>query len=86
MADRSERRTVFIYPKGDTKVLGGLANTNGITNKNFYAMIEIILVFESSYTLSLGGDDEVPKDDAEMKPGDYYIDGKSISYALSQVC
>ncbi|MCJ1341921.1 hypothetical protein MMC31_000099, partial [Peltigera leucophlebia] len=58
MADRSEGRTVFIYAKGDNTVLGGLVNTNGITNKNFYAMIEIILVFESSYTLALGGDDE----------------------------
>lgn len=77
MADRSEGRTVSIYAKGDNKVLGG------ITNKNFYAMIEIILVFESSYTLALGGDDEVPRDDAEMKPGDYYVEGKSTSHAHS---
>lgn len=34
MADRSEGRTVFIYAKSDTIVLGGLVNTNGITNKN----------------------------------------------------
>ena len=74
---------MFIYAKGDNTVLGGLVNTNGITNKNFYAMIEIILVFESSYALALGGDDEVPRDDAEMKPGDYYVDGKSTSHAHS---
>lgn len=81
--DRTEGRTVFIYAKGDNNVLGGLVNTKGITNKNFYAMIEIILVCKSSYTLTLGGDNEVPRDDAEMKPGDYYVDGKSTSHAHS---
>lgn len=41
--DRSECRTVFIYnAKGDDKVLGGLVNTKGITNKNFFDMIEIL--------------------------------------------
>lgn len=73
MANRSESHTVFIYAKSDNTVLGGLVNTNGITNKNFYAMIKIILVFKSSYTLALGGNDEVSRDDAEIKLGDYYM-------------
>ena len=82
--DRSEGRTVFIYnAKGDNKVLGGLVNTNGITNKNFYDMIEILLVFDSPYTLTLAGDGTVPKDDAEVKPGNYYVDGKSTTHAHS---
>lgn len=77
--DRTEGRTVFIYAKGDNNgVLGGLVNTKGITNKNFYAMIDIILVCKTSYTLTLGGDLEVPRDDVEVRPGDYYVDGKSI--------
>lgn len=68
---RSKGRTVFIYAKGDDNLLGGLVNTKGVTNKNFYAMIEILLVFESTYTLALGGVGELPRDDAEIKPGNY---------------
>lgn len=30
-------------------------------------MIELLLVFDGTYTLALGGDDDVPRDDAEMK-------------------
>ncbi len=81
--DRSKGRIVFIYAKSDNNLLGGLVNINGITNKNFYTMIEILLVFESTYILVLGGDDEVPRDDAEMKPGNYYVDGKSTTHAHS---
>lgn len=73
MADCSESHTVFIYAKSDNTVLSSLVNINGITNKNFYAMIKIILVFKSSYTLALSGDDKVSRDDAEIKPGDYYM-------------
>lgn len=81
--DRTEGRTVFIYAKGYHNLLGGLVNTKGITNTNLYAMIDIILVCKSSYTLTLGGDNEVSRDDAEVRPGDYYVDGKSISHAHS---
>lgn len=48
----------------------------GITNKNFHDMLEILLVFDSPYTLILGGD-IVPRDGAELQPGNYYVDGKS---------
>lgn len=86
--DRSARRIVFLYRKSNNILLGGLANVNGITNNNFYAMIEILLVFESPYTLTHGdgGADEVPRDDAGMKPGNYYVDGKSTTHTHSQVC
>lgn len=40
--------------KGDNEQLGGLINTRGITNKNFHDMLEILLVFDSPYTLILG--------------------------------
>lgn len=49
-------------------------------------MIEILLVFESLYALALGGDDGVPNDDAEMKPGNYYVEGKYTTHAYSYVC
>ena len=80
---RSKGRTVFIYAKGDDNLLGGLVNTKGVTNKNFYAMIEILLVFESTYSLALGGVGEAPRDDAEIKPGNYYVEGKFTTHAHS---
>ena len=39
-------------------------------------MLEILLVFDSPYTVILGGD-IVPRDGAELQPGNYYVDGKS---------
>ena len=75
--DRLEKRTVFIYNvKGDNEEIGGLGNTQGITNKKFYDMLEIILVFHSPCTLALAGGGAVPKDGAELKLGKYSIDGK----------
>lgn len=75
--DRSAGRTVFIYSAtGANEQLGGLINTRGITNKNFYEMLEIVLVFASPYTLTLTGE-IVPRDGAELQRGDYYVDGKS---------
>lgn len=75
--DRSTGRIVFIYnANGDNELLGGLSNTQGITNKNFYEMLEIVLVFASPYTLRLAGD-IVPRDGTELQRGDYYVDGKS---------
>lgn len=81
--DRSADRTLFIYRgNGGNKVLGGLVNTKGITNKNLYDMIEILLVFDSTYTLAHEGE-TVCKDDAELKPGNYYVYGNSSTYVHS---
>lgn len=44
-------------------------------------MIEILLVFESTFILAFSGNDKVPKDDAKMKPRNYYVDGKSTTHA-----
>ena len=44
--DRSEGRDVHPYnPSVPTKPLGGLILINGITNANFYAMVEIFVIF-----------------------------------------
>lgn len=51
-----------------------------MTNKNFYEMLEILLFFES---LALAGGDTVPKDSAELRPGIYYVDGKSTNLTHS---
>lgn len=75
--DRSTGRIVFIYnANGDNELLGDLSNTQVITNKNFYEMLEIVLVFTSPYTLTLAGD-IVPRDGAELHRGDYFVDGNS---------
>jgi len=39
---------VRIYRVGDTNtVLGGLIVTNGMTNLNFYSMVEIVFIFDT---------------------------------------
>lgn len=64
---RSRGHTVFIYnAKGENEELGGLGMTQGITNKNFYDMLEILLVFNSPYNLTLAGGDTGPKDGRKM--------------------
>jgi hypothetical protein len=48
--DRSEGRNAHIYNTSNrTTVLGGIILTNGITNANFYSMVEIIVLFTSSF-------------------------------------
>lgn len=70
------------YNKSDNKELGGLSMTKDISNKNFYEMLEIPLVFHSLYIFTLEGGDRVPKDGAELKPGKY---GRSTTHAHSYI-
>jgi hypothetical protein len=50
--DRSKGRDVYIYDtKERTTVIGGLILTNGITNANFYSMVEMIVLFTSNFEL-----------------------------------
>lgn len=77
--DRSADRNVHIYDaqKPDEKELGGLILTKGVTNKNFYDMMDIFIIVHDTYILQRSSRDtgatEVPKDDASLLPGDYYI-------------
>ncbi len=81
---RASDRTVFIYNgQGNNKQLGGLVNNEGITNNNFFGMLEILLIFRSSYTLRLKSGGMVPHDDAQLLDGKYYVDGKSKTSAHS---
>jgi hypothetical protein len=65
-------------------VLGGLVLTSGVTNNNFYSMIEILIiptgdiVLEDEPYFFLRNDDgiEVEKDDHPLLPGNYYIVAK----------
>lgn len=53
--------------------LGGL-RTNGITNANLYAMIEIFLFFDSEYVLRDESNIVVNNDASLLQPGKYYVD------------
>ena len=72
--NRSGGRDVHIYDAKDPDVvLGGLILTNGVTNANFYSMIEIFLFFNQEYVLRHGDGTEVQRDEQAFRPGDYYI-------------
>ena len=71
---RSIGRNVRLYgPDDPTTELGGLFLTNGITNANFYSMVEIIIIFESKFSLCDEGGTVIEKDDHQLQPGKYYI-------------
>lgn len=75
----SKGRTVSIYrARGSNDQFGGLINTRVITNKSFHGMLEI---FDGPYTQTFAGGSLVPKDGAELEPGNYYVDGKSKTLA-----
>lgn len=80
--NRSAGRDVHIYDSNNpTEVLGGLILASGVTNANLYAMINIIVIFNGTYFLRHDGDTIVPKDNAPLSPGNYYIvtKGKFLS-------
>lgn len=78
--DRSGGRDVYFYDAAKpTEVLGGLVLTNGITNKNFHEMLEILLVYDHPFSLRDENKTLVGKDDDPLQRGKYYITGESIS-------
>lgn len=79
--DRSAGRTLQLYNSSDKEnVIGGLIVTNGITHANLYFMVEIIVVATSEFTLRDEDDMDIPKDDAQVEPGDYFINAASKIY------
>jgi hypothetical protein len=73
--DRSLGRDVFIYGANDPdNVLGGLILTNGVTNANFYAMVEIIIIFTGGFSLLNGDGIKIERNDRPLQPGNYFID------------
>lgn len=80
--NRSAGRNVHIYDSNNpTEALGGLILTNGVTNVNLYATINIIVIIQGTYFLRHNGDTVVPEDDSPLLPGKYYIvtTGKFLS-------
>jgi len=84
---RSAGRNVHIYDLNDpTTEIGGLLLLPGVTNANFYAMIEIIVIFnlqdenetniemsERCFFLQDESETKIEKDDHPLQPGSYYI-------------
>jgi hypothetical protein len=74
VANRSLGRDVHIYDANNpATVLGGLVLTNGVTNANFYSMVEVFLLFDSNYVLRHEDVTEVRRDEEALQPGNYYI-------------
>ncbi|KAF1811692.1 hypothetical protein P152DRAFT_459162 [Eremomyces bilateralis CBS 781.70] len=72
--NRSLGRDVHIYDANDrTTVLGGLILTNGVTNANFYSMVEIIVLFITDFELQNEESTKIQKTDDPLRPGNYYI-------------
>ena len=72
--NRSAKRNVHIYDARDpNNVLGGLILTNGVTNDNFYQMIDILFIFHSEFSLRHENGSTIQKNDDPMRPGKYYV-------------
>jgi hypothetical protein len=73
--DRTLGRDVLIYDANDPdEVLGGLVLTNGVTNANFYSMVEIMIIFGGGFSLLDEGGTKIDRDDCPLQPGNYFID------------
>jgi hypothetical protein len=86
LRDRSQGRHVHIYDANDyTTVLGGLILTNGVTNANFYSMVEILILFTSNFKLQDEESAEIERNDNPLQPGKYYINaaGKFLCITVS---
>jgi hypothetical protein len=81
-ANRSRGRNVHIYDANDpTAVLGGLRLTNGVTNADFYSMVEILIIptddfslqDESYFFLQDESNIKIERDGHALLSGKYYI-------------
>jgi hypothetical protein len=83
--DRSRGRNVHIYDANDpSAVLGGLILANGVTNANFYSIVEILVLFTSNFELRDQSDTKIERNDDPLQPGKYYINtaGKFLCILL----
>jgi hypothetical protein len=72
--DRSRGRTVHIYDaKNPATVIGGLIVTNGVTNTSLYSMMEILVLFTSTFELYDENEAKIQRNDEPLQPGKYYI-------------
>ena len=80
--NRLAGRNVHIYdPNNPDPALGGLVLTPGVTNTNFYSLVEILVIFTSTFILQDEDATIIARDDHPLQPGKYYIisDGRFIN-------
>jgi hypothetical protein len=71
---RSVGRNIHVYDAADrTTVLGGLILTKGITNANFYSMVEILVLFTTGFELLNENNVKIERNDNLLLPGRFYI-------------
>lgn len=71
---RARARDVFFYDLRDpSTLLGGLVLSPGVTNANFYSMVDIVLVISSTYFLQNDNGQALPRDSKSLLPGDYFV-------------
>lgn len=72
--NRSIGRNVFICDANrPDKVLGGLILTQGLTNANFYHMVEILFIFTDPIRLCHDSNTVIERDGTSLQPGKYFI-------------
>ncbi|KAK3941364.1 HNH endonuclease-domain-containing protein [Diplogelasinospora grovesii] len=71
---RALGRNVFFYDLRDLDtLLGGLVLTPGVTNADFYAMVNIVLIISSSFLLQNDNGETVLQDSQPLLPGRYFV-------------
>lgn len=81
--DRSVGRNVHLYDaKNRGSVLGGLILTNGVTKSNFYSVMEILLLSQSSFTIEHETSVTLERNEEPLPPGNYYVAGKPLDLIL----
>ncbi len=82
-ADRSVGRNVHLYDVEDREtVLGGLLLTNGVTKSNFYSMVEILLLFQSSFSIEHETSATLERNEEPLRSGNYYVVGEPLDLIL----
>lgn len=84
--DRLGGRNVHIYDTKDSAIaIGGLTLTNDVTKANFYSMMEILVLFTSTFELRDEDDSKIQRNDDPLQPGKYYIEatGKFLFRTVS---
>ncbi len=74
----SGRNVRFYDAENPEEELGGLVLTNGITNNNFYSILDILLACDEPFSLRDENKILVGKDNYALQAGKYHITGESI--------
>lgn len=81
--DRSGGRNVHIYDANDRhnpdkRILGGLILVQGTSISDFFYMLHILFLFETTFALENEEGFTIESSSHQLQPGNYYIAGKFI--------